>query len=519
MKKMRKIFAVLLTLAMVLAMSIPTFAATATTITVNGLDPNATVTFKQIIRPNLKTATGWEFVDADDAKAFTGTEADVTADEQQNIIWKLIKMESGSATVTNMPAGTTAYSTSEFQTAVGRISTFTSMGTVINGTVTLNDVSSAGIYVINADSKKDGVTTAYKYAPMAAYVSFGAYDTNSGVPSSLVPAVVKAKSTTVDITKTDSEKDKVVEVGKVVTYNATTKMPFVSAKNNITSFKLVDTIEGAKYVTEKDEPNKGKVKVDIAVGTTTETAYVDIVKDKDGKDTITADLTKYLGKEKSTENEYALNAFANATVTISYKAEVTSTFVNNSIVPNDGTNTFTPAMDRLYTGTVTLTKTGEKNAKLENAEFLLVRKTVKDNVETLKYAVASQTEGKAEYTVTSWVEEKDKASATTMKTDADGKIVVKGLDDSVNEMTYEFKETKAPEGYSINETNANVKWDTEGTGTEAANRAGSAAMNDSKLSALPSTGGIGTTIFTIAGCLIMVTAAGLFFASRKRTNK
>ena len=501
MKKMRKIFAVLLTLAMVLAMSIPTFAATATTITVNGLDPNATVTYKQIIAPDLSTATGWKFIDAKDAKAFTGTEADVTADEQQNIIWKLIKMESGSATVTNMPAGTTAYSTSEFQTAVGRISTFTSMGTVINGKVTLNDVSSAGIYVINADSKKDGVTTAYKYAPMAAYVSFGAYDTNSGVPSSLVPAVVKAKSTTVDITKTDSEKDKVVEVGKVVTYNATTKMPFVSAKNNITSFKLVDTIEGAKYVTEKDEPNKGKVKVDIAVGTTTETAYVDIVKDKDGKDTITADLTKYLGKEKPTENEYALNAFANATVIISYKAEVTSTFVNNSIVPNDGTNTFTPAIDRLYTGTVTLTKTDEKNAKLENAEFVLVRKD------------------KAEYTVNSWVGEEDKATATTMVTDADGKIVVKGLDDSVNEMTYEFKETKAPEGYSINETNANVKWDTEGTGTEAANRAGSAAMKDSKLSALPSTGGIGTTIFTIAGCLIMVAAAGLFFASRKRTNK
>lgn len=514
MKKMRKIFAVLLTLAMVLAMSIPTFAATATTITVNGLDPNATVTYKQIIAPDPSTATGWKFIDAKDAKAFTGTEADVTADEQQNIIWKLIKMESGSATVTNMPAGTTAYSTSEFQTAVERISTFTSMGTVINGTVTLNDVSSAGIYVINADSKKDGVTTAYKYAPMAAYVSFGAYDTNSGVPSSLVPAVVKAKSTTVDITKTDSEKDKVVEVGKVVTYNATTKMPFVSAKNNITSFKLVDTIEGAKYVTEKDEPNKGKVKVDIAVGTTTETAYVDIVKDKDGKDTITADLTKYLGKEKPTENEYALNAFANATVTISYKAEVTSTFVNNSIVPNDGTNTFTPAIDRLYTGTVTLTKTGEKNDKLENAEFLLVRKDKENN---LKYAVATQTKDKAEYTVNSWVGEKDKATATTMVTDADGKIVVKGLDDSVNEMTYEFKETKAPEGYSINETNANVKWDTEGT--EAANRAGSAAMKDSKLSALPSTGGIGTTIFTIAGCLIMVTAAGLFFASRKRTNK
>ena len=508
MKKMRKIFAVLLTLAMVLAMSIPTFAASATTITVNGLDPNATVTFKQIIRPNVDTITGWEFIDANDAKAFTGNDNKVSADEQQNIIWKLIKMESGDKAVTNMPAGIAAYSTSEFQTAVGWISTSTSMGPVSNGTVTLNDVTSAGIYVINADSKKDGKDTAYKYAPMAAYVSFGAYDTNSGVPSSLVAAVVKAKSTTVDITKTNNETDKVVEVGKVVTYNATTTMPFVSANNNITSFKLVDTIEGAKYVTEKDGQYKGKVKVDIAVGTDLETVYVGIVKNDEGKDTITADLTKYLTN----------NAHANATVTISYKAEVTSTIVNNSIIPNDGKNTFTPAMDKLYTGTVTLTKTGEKDkdgnvAKLENAEFVLVRK--ENN--TTKYAVANKTDKKAEYTVTSWVA--DQKDATIMKTDVNGNIFVKGLDDSVTEMTYEFKETKAPEGYSINETNANVTWDTEGKGVEAANRAGSAAMQDSKLSALPSTGGIGTTIFTIAGCLIMVTAAGLFFASRKRTNK
>ena len=44
-------------------------------------------------------------------------------------------------------------------------------------------------------------------------------------------------------------------------------------------------------------------------------------------------------------------------------------------------------------------------------------------------------------------------------------------------------------------------------------------MYDSKLSALPSTGGMGTTLFTIAGCAIMVAAAGFFFASRKRVNK
>lgn len=39
-----------------------------------------------------------------------------------------------------------------------------------------------------------------------------------------------------------------------------------------------------------------------------------------------------------------------------------------------------------------------------------------------------------------------------MVTDNNGKIVVKGLDDS---KTYEFKEIEAPKGYSINETNSN----------------------------------------------------------------
>ena len=36
---------------------------------------------------------------------------------------------------------------------------------------------------------------------------------------------------------------------------------------------------------------------------------------------------------------------------------------------------------------------------------------------------------------------------------------------------------------------------------------------------LPSTGGIGTTIFTIGGCAIMIVAAGLFFATRRKTQK
>ena len=37
------------------------------------------------------------------------------------------------------------------------------------------------------------------------------------------------------------------------------------------------------------------------------------------------------------------------------------------------------------------------------------------------------------------------------------------------------------------------------------------------MTSLPSTGGIGTTIFTIGGCAIMILAAALYFATRRKT--
>lgn len=44
-------------------------------------------------------------------------------------------------------------------------------------------------------------------------------------------------------------------------------------------------------------------------------------------------------------------------------------------------------------------------------------------------------------------------------------------------------------------------------------------IQNTKLASLPSTGGIGTTIFTIGGCAIMIIAAALFFASRRKYTK
>ena len=41
-------------------------------------------------------------------------------------------------------------------------------------------------------------------------------------------------------------------------------------------------------------------------------------------------------------------------------------------------------------------------------------------------------------------------------TDSEGKVVVRGLDDSY---TYKFKEVKAPEGYSVNTDDSTATWD------------------------------------------------------------
>lgn len=156
----------------------------------------------------------------------------------------------------------------------------------------------------------------------------------------------------------------------------------------------------------------------------------------------------------------------------------------------------------------------------------------------------------AEFTLT----RADGKTYTTVS-DEKGYLSFTGLDAG----TYTLQETKAPEGYSLNNAEIpveiealynedgtlqsySIKVDGKKTSTYTATYDATTKkvtnidctpehendwsdvsdtheIKNTKLAQLPSTGGIGTTIFTIGGCAIMIIAAGLFFATRRKTDK
>lgn len=162
---------------------------------------------------------------------------------------------------------------------------------------------------------------------------------------------------------------------------------------------------------------------------------------------------------------------------------------------------------------MTKTDDGKEKVKLANAGFVIYRV---DGEKTYYALVSKDAEKKNnEYVVTGWTENFDTAKAddNLIITDTKGEAVVRGLDDSY---TYNFKEIKAPEGYSVNTTDSVATW---GTNQTAENRTGTATMSDTKLNSLPSTGGMGTYLFTIIGVVVMAGAAGAFFISRRKGSE
>lgn len=485
MKKMKKILAVILSLAMVLGMSITAFAAkTGATLEVKGLATYAAQNVKiyEIYRLDAND-NGWE------AAAWTkGTGVTPETLNQADVIKKL-KDAAKNATVTE-EKDSTEISTGKFTSNVN----FTGL--------------QAGAYlVIVTDS-----TNKTEYSTMVAKTY--KYDEDNNLIAPLDASVV-AKA---EKYKTGKEADKTnVEVGDLVTYKVKTTVPYQEVKPNgdklVNEFKVSDTLTGAEFYLTGAPVKETAVVNTITVNGATVTGLDKLPVDLNGQNHFELDLMSLVD---------ANNTYAGQEVVITYTAKV----LNVNTVTNTATSTQDPigTITKTYSGNATITKYDlQKNNKLEGAQFVVYRMNANNKKE---YAVI----GNDGWITGQWIEETEDGNVpeglgqalTTSNVAGDnyGTVTVKGL--KVGD--YFFQEVVAPDGYSISTNDTAFKMietknaENKVTGVVAENPQ-NIFMVDSKISQLPSTGGMGTTLFTIAGCAIMVAAAGFFFASRKRVNK
>lgn len=482
MKKFKKIFAVLLTLAMVLGMSMTSFAApkTEATITINDKDgnlTNATFTYVQVIKAEPSTETGWAFTSNSIEQCYRDAFNNVSA---QDIINQLINYENGKTT----NAATTAQIANALSNVVN------SEEIQLQPMQNPQTVTEAGVYAIKA------VEAGYTYNNMAAYVGFGEVKENGEVVNeypSLLDVELTAKKAPIDLSKEATDPDKVVAIGDIVTYTIETVIPYIDSNATSKSFVVWDRIQGADYYFEGENSHFSMVIGDFGTVLGSES----ITMDEDGKG-FRADLTQYILPD---------NSNAGKTVLIAYTAKVTAQTVKNeagSQVNGENVDTDT---EELFTGSIKLTKYDEKKTeKLAGAGFE-VRKAEEDEPLTF----TQRSEGQYYYDPS--------GNITEVVTGSSGELIIHGLDAG----KYQFKEVTAPEGYHIAGSESGI--DAEATlavgddGVATAIIKAETSLTNTKLGSLPSTGGIGTTIFTIGGCAIMIIAAALFFASRRKSSK
>ena len=482
MKKMKKFFAVILSLAMVLGMSMTAFAADSkVAIKLKGLDDATTVKILQIIEPNKGTTSGWAFKNGAGAKYAEAYSVEDTDANEQAIIWGLIKYKTPSVTLTSCVTAIDADAT-KIATALQKVESLSGFSNTDSKTST--EVSVAGVYAIKATGEN------YTYKTMSAYVGFGGVD-NTKYPE-LTGTEVDAKKSPATVVKTTKDADNAVAIGDIVTYEIETYVPVIDpTKTENRTFTVTDTITGADYYLTGD----GAIKK-VTVDGTDRTSEFDIVPNGT---TFTVNFNS-LVQSLSNEN-------AGKKIVITYTAKVTAVSVDNKANVNSTDKKINGNTVKLYTGSIELTKVDAKHTDkgLAGATFNVFKD---GGVTPLKFT-KDTTDGAYKY-------DPENGSADIVTADG-GKLVVKGLDKG----SYHFEETVAPDGYSINTDGLTVTLTYDGDKATAnfESKGENNVVKDSTLNSLPATGGIGTTIFTIAGCAIMIAAAGFFFASRKKANR
>ena len=453
---MKKVSAILMAAIMVLAMASTAFADGPTaTITVNNAD-KATLTYAQVIKADQTTRTGWTFVNDDVKNAYIQA-YEVADNDAQAAIEALI-------------ANTDAEKLGKAQAlAAGKVH-FVEMSNP-------QTVSEAGVYLVKATEE------GYTYNIMSAYVGFGE------VPN-LTNATVDAKKTPIQVNKKVLDTDNVTKTGDILTYTVSTNVPYINPTDTDKSFYAYDELTGAEYV------NIDQATITLNGEDVTASYPISFVNNK-----FSVDLSTMINDA---------NSHAGEQVVITYQVKVTSendTITNKATAGHEDGNEYGSKESKIYEGNITLTKYGENNVTLANAGFEVRKDGAADALTFVKLSDG----------VYKYVPADTEGAVTEVVTDANGKVKVQGLDIG----TYKFKEVTAPQGYSVNTTDVSATLEVaeKDNGTASGVLTQNTSMKDTKLGALPSTGGMGTYLFTIIGVVVMAGAAGAFFMSRRKGSE
>ena len=293
------------------------------------------------------------------------------------------------------------------------------------------------------------------------------------------------------------------EIGQEVNFKTTINV----TAGNTTNYVLHDKMTGLTYKADSIQITKANGTVALTQGTdyTIETP----------KDGCSFEI-KFVNNGKLNAGDVVVvtyTATVNADAVVAGTGNTNETWLdygNNGHTTHDTTRTYVWEF-KIYK----YTKGAGENetVALPHAEFVLYKKSG----ETKSYLTASGNK------LTGWTTEEN--SATKFTSDNNGNISISGLDAG----EYYLKETKAPDGYNKLTDDIKVvltKEYNESTNVGTAFFAYSNVTKEDKVevennagTTLPSTGGMGTTVFYVVGGGLMAVAVVLLVTKKRMENK
>lgn len=352
-----------------------------------------------------------------------------------------------------------------------------SFGTQVGDTLTATSDNDTAI-------KWEGLEFGYYLvdSTMGAYVSVDTTNPNQKVNDKNNPPSITKEITSVENGNVDHEgKNAIAQVGDTVNYTLT-----VAAKPGAENYVVTDTLSDGLTPPDADD-----------VSITGLTAGDDYTVDVTEQD-VTITFTKaYLDTIKEDKE-----------ITITYPAVLNDDAVigetgnPNSVTlkwGHDPENETLPQETKVFTAKISVTKNDGNNEGLAGAEFALKNKDEK------YYHLKS--DGTVE-----WVD--SVGSATKFISGDDGAL--SGEFTGLTCGDYTLEETVVPSGYNpIAADDVSLKFKIENAEFTDSNLIQSTTVINNAGTVLPSTGGIGTTIFYVVGGLLVIGAAVILIARRK----